>query len=316
MKLRVAALVLSGAVLAFPQRGPSTRPVRLASRGTRGAVAAGTEYATEAGMRMFYQGGNAVDAGIATMLAASVTEFSHFGLGGEAPILVRTKDGKVYAIAGVGTMPKLATADFFRNHKLQPDEIVDAAGRQGAEGLGAGGGHSVARWCRAWWRRRWWRCASSAPSRSPKRWSRPSNWPTVSRIDELRALSHRAISAQYLEKWPSSQARLPAQRARCRRPARFSASPTWRARCAPWRRWRRRRWPAGATRAQGHRRGARLLLPRRHRAPHRRILQAERRPAALRRHGGVPRGAGRSRSPPPSTATPFTSPASGARARR
>ena len=71
-------------------------------------------------MRIYYYGGNAVDAGIATMLAASVVEFSHFGMGGEAPILVRTKEGKVYAIAGVGTMPKLATADFFRKHKLTP----------------------------------------------------------------------------------------------------------------------------------------------------------------------------------------------------
>ncbi len=131
MKLRVAVLVLIAAVWVWPQRGPSTRPVRLASRGTHGAVAAGTEYATEAGMRIFYSGGNAVDAGIATMLAASVTEFSHFGMGGEAPILVHTKDGKVYAIAGVGTMPKLATADFFRNHKLQADEMVSPPDAKG-----------------------------------------------------------------------------------------------------------------------------------------------------------------------------------------
>jgi gamma-glutamyltranspeptidase/glutathione hydrolase len=95
------------------------------SRGTRAAIAAGTEYATEAGMRMYHAGGNAVDAGISAMFAAAVTEFSHFGMGGESPILVRTRDGKVHAIAGVGTMPKLATADFFRNHKLRPDEIVD-----------------------------------------------------------------------------------------------------------------------------------------------------------------------------------------------
>lgn len=95
------------------------------SRGTRAAIAAGTEYATDAGMRMYHGGGNAVDAGISAMFAAAVTEFSHFGMGGEAPILVRTKDGKVHAIAGVGTMPKMATADFFRNHKLKPDEIVD-----------------------------------------------------------------------------------------------------------------------------------------------------------------------------------------------
>src|ERR1043166_883144 len=125
MNLRLAILSIFVVMAGHAQRQPPNRPVRLPSRGTRGAVAAGTEYATEAGMRMYYSGGNAVDAGIATMFAASVTEFSHFGLGGESPILVRTKDGKVHAIAGVGTMPKLATADFFRNHKLRADEIVD-----------------------------------------------------------------------------------------------------------------------------------------------------------------------------------------------
>jgi gamma-glutamyltranspeptidase/glutathione hydrolase len=101
------------------------------SRGTRGAIAAGAEYATEAGKRIYFGGGNAVDAGISAMFAAAVTEFSHFGMGGEAPILIRTKDGKVHAIAGVGTMPKLATAEFFRNHKLKPDEIVDAPEKGG-----------------------------------------------------------------------------------------------------------------------------------------------------------------------------------------
>jgi gamma-glutamyltranspeptidase/glutathione hydrolase len=74
---------------------------------------------------MYVQGGTAIDAGVATMLAASVVEFSHFGFGGEAPILVRTKDGKVHAIAGVGTMPKLATAQFFRDHKVGEDEMTD-----------------------------------------------------------------------------------------------------------------------------------------------------------------------------------------------
>src|SRR5271157_3622719 len=124
MKRRLAMLLALAMATGWGQmRRPF--PSRFASRGLRGAVAAGAEGSTEAGMRMFLAGGNAVDAGIATMLAASVVEFSHFGLGGEAPILVRTKEGKVFAIAGVGTMPKLATADFFRKHQLLPNEIVD-----------------------------------------------------------------------------------------------------------------------------------------------------------------------------------------------
>src|ERR1043165_2104506 len=100
MNFRVVLIFAVLAASGWAQRQPPNRPVRLPSRGTRGAVAAGTEYATEAGMRMYFAGGNAVDAGIASMLAASVTEFSHFGMGGESPILVRTTAGKVYATTG------------------------------------------------------------------------------------------------------------------------------------------------------------------------------------------------------------------------
>ncbi len=116
-----------------------------AARGTRGALASGSEYADEAGMRIFFHGGNAVDAGVAAMFAASVSEFSHFGMGGEAPILIRTKAGKVYAIAGVGPMPKLATAKFFMEHRPRPGEILtlDPGGLKGiipVAGILAGAG--------------------------------------------------------------------------------------------------------------------------------------------------------------------------------
>ncbi|MCC7235476.1 MAG: gamma-glutamyltransferase [Bryobacterales bacterium] len=101
------------------------RPARHPSRGVRGAVAGGTEASVEAGMRMLHAGGNAVDAGVAAMFAAMVTEFSHFGFGGEAPILIRAKDGRVVSIAGIGTMPKAATADFFRGRRLRMGEVMD-----------------------------------------------------------------------------------------------------------------------------------------------------------------------------------------------
>src|SRR5262245_49134503 len=129
MRTEIRAFSAFGAVVclittAWAQRKEVERPARHAIRGTRGAVATGSEPAAQAGMRIFFRGGNAVDAGVAAMFAGSIAEYSHFGFGGEAPILIRTKDGKIHSIAGVGTMPKLATAEFFRQRKLQPGEIL------------------------------------------------------------------------------------------------------------------------------------------------------------------------------------------------
>jgi gamma-glutamyltranspeptidase/glutathione hydrolase len=123
MTRKLALLFFGLLVAASAQRKDIEQPALHAARGTKGAVACGSEYAAEAGMRIYFHGGNAVDAGVATMFAASVSEFSHFGMGGEAPILIRTKTGKVFAIAGVGTMPKLATAEFYRNRRPKPGEL-------------------------------------------------------------------------------------------------------------------------------------------------------------------------------------------------
>ncbi len=130
-------IVLSIFLLCLP--APSQRnaeymwPLRPVVRGTRGAVAGGTSMGTDAGMRMFHAGGNAVDAGVAALFAGAVVEYSHFGFGGEAPILIRTKDGHVYSIPGVGTAPKLATLDYFLHRKLSPEEKMnpDADEREG-----------------------------------------------------------------------------------------------------------------------------------------------------------------------------------------
>jgi gamma-glutamyltranspeptidase/glutathione hydrolase len=135
MLRRLGLLLLVLTLSCTAQRKEFERPAMHAARGTRGAVAAGSEYAAEAGMRTYFHGGNAVDAGVATMFAGSVSEFSHFGMGGEAPILIRAKTGKVYAIAGVGTMPKLATADLFRNRRLMPGELLSKPEPNGLRGI-------------------------------------------------------------------------------------------------------------------------------------------------------------------------------------
>jgi gamma-glutamyltranspeptidase/glutathione hydrolase len=123
-KLAFPLFLVICACSAPAQRKDFEIPTMQAARGTRGALASGSEYADEAGMRMYFHGGNAVDAGVAAMYAAAVSEFSHFGMGGEAPILIRTKAGKVYAIAGVGPMPKLATPKYFMEHRPRPGEIL------------------------------------------------------------------------------------------------------------------------------------------------------------------------------------------------
>ncbi|HEU4931537.1 MAG TPA: gamma-glutamyltransferase family protein [Pyrinomonadaceae bacterium] len=89
-------------------------------RGKRGVVAGGQPLSVEAGLRILQRGGNAVDAGVATILAASVIEFSHFSFGGEVPILIKLKGQKVAVIEGMGQAPMKATREFFVN-RAQPD---------------------------------------------------------------------------------------------------------------------------------------------------------------------------------------------------
>ena len=130
----VASLTLVPGI-GMAQRPQQERLVRFSTRGTHYAVAAGSDYATNAGSRMMETGGNAVDAGVASIFAAATTEYSHVGWGGEAPILIRTKDGKVHALAGVGTMPKLASAELFRNRPLQIGEVLEPPAKNGLKGF-------------------------------------------------------------------------------------------------------------------------------------------------------------------------------------
>jgi gamma-glutamyltranspeptidase / glutathione hydrolase len=111
----VTVLMLIASLLSFavPQAEADTfRPV---VRGKRGVVAGGHPLSVEAGLRILQNGGNAVDAGVATVLAASVIEFSHFSFGGEVPILVKLKGQKVSVIEGMGQAPMKATREFFVN---------------------------------------------------------------------------------------------------------------------------------------------------------------------------------------------------------
>ena len=109
----LTAFALLTVSLPFPLSHSQTfRPV---VRGQRGVIAGGHPLSVEAGMRILQRGGNAVDAGVATILAASVIEFSHFSFGGEVPILIKLKGKEVAVVEGMGAAPIKATREFFIN---------------------------------------------------------------------------------------------------------------------------------------------------------------------------------------------------------
>jgi gamma-glutamyltranspeptidase / glutathione hydrolase len=113
-RLSAVCLITCFIFAGIPQSssGDTFRPV---VRGKRGVVAGGHPLSVEAGLRILQNGGNAVDAGVATTLAASVIEFSHFSFGGEVPILIKLKGQKVVVIEGMGQAPAKATREFFVN---------------------------------------------------------------------------------------------------------------------------------------------------------------------------------------------------------
>jgi len=114
----VSLMLLGAAALAGQSRPTMFPPVR----GTHEMVGAANNLEVDAGIRILTEGGNAVDAGVATVLAAGVTELDHFGLGGEIPILIKLVGKPVVAISGIGTAPQRATVDFYRTRKPDPWE--------------------------------------------------------------------------------------------------------------------------------------------------------------------------------------------------
>jgi gamma-glutamyltranspeptidase/glutathione hydrolase len=90
----------------FPALAAAQPAQQRIAAGSKGVVVSGSAAATAAGVRMMEQGGNAADAGAATLLALSVTTVGAFCIGGEVPVLIydaARKDVKV--LAGQGSAP-------------------------------------------------------------------------------------------------------------------------------------------------------------------------------------------------------------------
>ncbi len=86
---------------------------RAPAHGKRGMVVTSQVDAARAGRAMLEQGGNAVDAAVATAFALSVTQPFSSGLGGGAFVLIRTAEGETIALDARETAPARAHRDMY-----------------------------------------------------------------------------------------------------------------------------------------------------------------------------------------------------------
>lgn len=119
-RLRVAFIIAVLFVTASTA-GAQQNPWRPTIMGQRGMVASGHPLASEAGLRILREGGNAIDAAIATWLVQGQVEPGMTGLGADFFALIYlAKTGEVKFINGSGPAPKTATADFYRSKGGMP----------------------------------------------------------------------------------------------------------------------------------------------------------------------------------------------------
>ena len=104
-------------------RGPSV------AAGNQGVIVSGKPAATAAGIKILEQGGNAADAGAATLLALSVTYVGAFCVGGEVPILVYSANQKnVKLLEGQGEAPRDPKAiAWYMEHGIPDGDVKSAA---------------------------------------------------------------------------------------------------------------------------------------------------------------------------------------------
>src|ERR1700693_2512497 len=109
-------------------------PLRPAVMGPSGGVSAGHPLTAAVAFSILLKGGNAFDAGVASLLAGGVLEQDLYSLGGEALVLVYPrKEGKVTSIVGQGWAPHAVDVDWYLSrsktlsgHGLDPAVVPGA----------------------------------------------------------------------------------------------------------------------------------------------------------------------------------------------
>jgi gamma-glutamyltranspeptidase / glutathione hydrolase len=113
-----------GAIAQVPEqdRQPAGTALRPAVMGPSGGVSTGHPLTTAVALGILLKGGNAFDAGVASLLVGGVIEQDLYSLGGEALVLVYPKkEGKVTSVVGQGWAPRAVDVDWYvsRNKTLE-----------------------------------------------------------------------------------------------------------------------------------------------------------------------------------------------------
>jgi gamma-glutamyltranspeptidase/glutathione hydrolase len=129
----VRVSILVAVLLAVPltaqvpiqDRQPAGSALRPAVVGPTGGVSTGHPLTTAAAFSILLKGGNAFDAGVASLIAGGVLEQDLYSLGGEALVLVYPKkENKVTSIVGQGWAPKAVDVDWY----LSRSKSLEGAG--------------------------------------------------------------------------------------------------------------------------------------------------------------------------------------------
>ncbi|MGE3492601.1 MAG: gamma-glutamyltransferase, partial [Vicinamibacterales bacterium] len=187
----VVALERAGAgQVPVQDRQPAGSALRPAVMGPTGGVSTGHPLTTSAALAILLQGGNAFDAGVASLLTGGVLEQDLYSLGGEALVLVYPKrDNKVTSIVGQGWAPKAVDVDWYLSRKKDlQGEGLDPAVVPGAL-------HAALTVLEKWGTMTFAQVAASAIAYAEH------GFP-------MRSSTYRAIQNQreFFEKWPGNKA--------------------------------------------------------------------------------------------------------------
>ena len=181
-----------GTIAQVPEqdRQPAGMALRPAVMGPSGAVSTGHPLTTAVALGILLKGGNAFDAGVASLLVGGVIEQDLYSLGGEALVLVYPKaEGKVTSVVGQGWAPRAVDVDWFVSRK----KTLEGRGLDPAVVPGAL--HAALTVLERWGTMSFEEVAATAIDYADKGF--PIRLSTVNTIGQL---------APFIDKWPTNKA--------------------------------------------------------------------------------------------------------------